>query len=249
MKNNLLKLSILSFISIVLISCNDAKMQKTINTINDVMAEPGSANKPLTNVEVVKGLRQALEIGVKNSVKYLSEPDGFYKDPLFFIPFPEEAIRVKNTLTNLGFEGSIADFEMTMNRAAEVATKEATPIFVNAITEMTLQDGFAILKGNDDAATQYLKNTTSEELKLKFQPIIKNAIETVQLTSYWNPLVTKYNSIPLVNKVNPDLEDYITTKALDGLFISIAKEEDMMRKIPQARATELLKRVFGSLDK
>jgi hypothetical protein len=233
----------------VSVSCNDAKLQKTISNINEVMAEPTTANKPLTNVEVIKGLRQALEVGAKNSVKYLSETDGFYKDPLYFIPFPEEAIAVKNTLTNLGFEGAIADFEMTMNRAAEVAAKEAAPIFVNAIKEMTVQDGFAILKGENDAATQYLRKATGDELRLNFQPIIKNAIESVQLTSYWNPLVTRYNSIPLVKNVNPDLEDYITTRALDALFISLAKEEDLIRKSPQARATELIKRVFGSLDK
>jgi hypothetical protein len=115
---------------------------------------------------------------------------------------------------------------------------------VNAIKEMTIADGFAILRGNDNAATQYLKDKTTAQLKVKFNPVVKNAIQKVEVTKYWNPIINTYNKVPFVEKMNPDLEDYVTTKAMDGLFLMIAKEETKIRKDPMARVTDLLKKVF-----
>ena len=140
----------------------------------------------------------------------------------------------------------VDEFVMTLNRAAETAAKEATPIFVDAIKSMSISDGFAILKGNDNAATQYLRDKTSAQLKVKFNPIVKNAISKVEVTKYWNPLINTYNKIPFIEKQNPDLEDYVTTKAMEGLFLMIEKEEAKIRKDPLARVSDILKRVFGS---
>jgi len=140
----------------------------------------------------------------------------------------------------------VDEFVLTLNRAAETASKEAAPIFVDAIKNMSIADGFAILKGNNNAATQYLREKTSASLKIKFNPIVKNAISTVEVTKYWNPIISAYNKIPFTEKQNPDLEDYVTTKAMDGLFLMIQKEEANIRLNPAARVTDILKKVFGS---
>lgn len=214
------------------------------SVMEQVSTEMGSTNPSLTNDEVIRGLREALTVGTNNSSSLTSKLDGFYKNPEIFIPFPEEAIKVKNTVEDLGMKKQVDEFVMTLNRAAETATKEAAPIFVNAIKEMTIADGFAILKGNDNAATQYLKDKTSAQLKVKFNPVVKNAIQKVEVTKYWNPVINTYNKVPFVEPMNPNLEDYITTKAMDGLFLMIEKEEAKIRKDPMARVTDLLKKVF-----
>jgi hypothetical protein len=233
-----MKKSIIAAISIfTLISC--AEMTSVMEQVNT-----GTSTPSLTNDEVIRGLREALTIGTNNSSSLTSKLDGFYKNPEIFIPFPPEAIKVKNKVDELGMKKQVDEFVMTLNRAAETATLEAAPIFVNAIKEMTIADGFAILRGNDNAATQYLKDKTTPQLKVKFNPIVKNAIQKVEVTKYWNPIINTYNKVPFVEKMNPDLEDYVTTKAMDGLFLMIAKEETKIRKDPMARVTDLLKKVF-----
>lgn len=200
----------------------------------------------LTNEEVVKGLKQALEVGTNNSADKAGKLDGFYKNARLFIPWPEEAKNMKEKLMALGFEKKIEEFEMSLNRAAEEAAKKAAPVFINAITHMSVQDGFAILKGADTAATNYLRKSTYSPLHDQFLPVVKEAIEKVRVTAYWEPLVTAYNKIPLVKKQNPDLNEYVTNKAINGLMILIADEEIKIRKDPAARVTDLLKKVFGS---
>ncbi len=201
--------------------------------------------KPLTNDEVIRGLREALNVGTNNSTASASKADGFYKNALVFIPFPPEAEKIKNIVVNLGMQKQVDDFVMTMNRAAEEAAKEAAPIFIAAIKSMSIADGFTILKGADNAATTYLHDKTSGELNTKFSPIIKKAIEKVEVTKYWNPIITTYNKIPGIEKQNPNLEQYITLKALEGLFKLVAGEEKKIRTDPLAQVTALLKRVFG----
>lgn len=225
---------------ITLMSC--AEMSTVLEQVNTATGTTPS----LSNDEVIRGLREALTIGTNNSSSLTSKLDGFYKNPEIFIPFPEEAIKVKNTVEDLGMKKQVDEFVMTLNRAAETATKEAAPIFVDAIKQMTIADGFAILRGEDNAATNYLKEKTSSQLKIKFNPIVKNAIQKVEVTKYWNPVISTYNKVPFVEPMNPNLEDYITTKAMDGLFLMIAKEETKIRKDPFARVTDLLKKVFGS---
>lgn len=201
--------------------------------------------KPLTNDEVIRGLREALSVGTNNSTAATAKVDGFYKNPLIFIPFPAEAEKVKTTVINLGMQKQVDDFVMTLNRAAEEASKEAAPIFLDAIKQMSITDGFKILKGADNAATVYLKDKTTVNLTAKFTPIIKKAIEKVQVTKYWNPVISTYNKVPGVEKMNPDLEKYITARAMEGLFKLIAKEERKIRTDPLAQVTALLKKVFG----
>jgi hypothetical protein len=176
----------------------------------------------------------------------VSQVDGYFKNPEIKIPFPPDVKRVEDKLRQVGMGSEVDKFIMTLNRGAEEAAKEAKPIFITAIKSMTIEDAWGILKGQDDAATQYLKRTTSAQLKEKFKPVIKNSLSKVNATKYYSDIVTRYNQIPLVQKVNPELDDYATDKAIEGLFIMIAKEEKNIRQNPVARTSELLKRVFGA---
>ncbi len=199
----------------------------------------------LTNEEVIKGLKEALTVGTNNSSGVASKLDGFYKNPKIFIPWPEEAQDMKVKLTKMGMSKKIAEFETSLNRAAEEAALKAAPVFIDAITNMSLSDGFAILKGVDTAATNYLRKTTYNPLKDKFLPVVKEAVAKVKVTSYWQPLATAYNKLPGVKKQNPNLDEYVTNKAINGLMLLIADEEIKIRKDPLARVSDLLKKVFG----
>jgi len=233
------KIIALTLVSFTAFGC--AEMTSVLNEVNNSTSTPS-----LTNSEVISGLKEALTIGTNNSTALTSSLDGFYKNPEIFIPFPAEAIKVKEKVEAIGMKKQVDEFVLTLNRAAETASKEAAPIFVDAIKNMSIADGFAILKGNNNAATQYLREKTSASLKIKFNPIVKNAISTVEVTKYWNPIISAYNKIPFTEKQNPDLEDYVTTKAMDGLFLMIQKEEANIRLNPAARVTDILKKVFGS---
>lgn len=199
----------------------------------------------LTNGEVVEGLKEALTIGARKSAESASQADGFYKNPAVFIPWPEEAKNMRTKLVQIGMEKKVLEFEESMNRAAEEASKQAADILINAVKGMSVSDGFAILKGSDTAATHFLRQATFDPLKVKFEPIIKVAIEQVKVTAYWNSLVTSYNRIPGVSKQNPDIVDYVNTKAVNGLMILISQQEAKIRQDPAAQVTDLLKKVFG----
>jgi hypothetical protein len=206
----------------------------------------GTTTPALSNEEVIKGLREALSVGTNNSSASASKVDGYLKNPRLFIPWPEEAKDMREKLIKLGLQKKVEEFETSLNRAAEEAAKKAGNVFLDAITKMSVSDGFAILKGADTAATNFLRKTSYSPLYDQFMPIVKEAIAKVKVTSYWNPLVTKYNKLPGVKKQNPDLNDYVTKKAANGLFVLIADEEAKIRKDPAARVTDLLKKVFGS---
>lgn len=218
------------------------KLPKTIEDAGKVLS--GSSAKP-TDQEVISGLKEALTLGSRNAAALASKVDGYYKNPAIFIPFPPEAKAVEEKVRSLGMDRQVDDFVKTLNRAAEEAAKEAAPIFLDAVKQMTIQDGWSILRGDDRAATAYLQNKTATPLYDKFKPVVTRAIEKVQVTKYWNPIITAYNKIPFVQKMNPDLEDYTTRKAIEGLFYLVGKEEEKIRKDPGARVTELLKKVFG----
>ncbi len=207
----------------------------------------GAASKPLSNDQVISGLKDALTVGTNNSTGIASKVDGFYKNPKLFIPFPPQAKQVKSKMDALGMKPQTDKFVMTLNRAAEEAAKNAAPVFIAAVKGMSIGDGFKILKGADNAATQFLKDRTTADLTQKFTPIVKAALDKVQITKYWNPIITKYNKIPMVQKQNPDLTAYVTQKAMAGLFLLIAEEELKIRKDPMARVTDILRTVFGSL--
>jgi hypothetical protein len=200
----------------------------------------------LTNEEVINGLKEALAVGTNSASALAGKMDGFYKNPRLYIPWPPEAIAMKEKLMKLGFASKIEEFELSLNRAAEEAATNASPVFTDAIKKMTVQDGFAILKGADTAATHYLRKTTYAPLKEQFLPVVKAAIEKVSVTKYWNPLVNAYNMVPGVKKQNPDLDDYVTNRTINGLMLLIADEEAKIRNNPAARVSALLKKVFGS---
>lgn len=217
-----------------------------INTASSVLGGGNSAAAPsLTNDEVINGLKEALSVGTNNSSGLASKADGYLKNPKIFIPWPQEAKDMRDKLVKLGMEKKVKEFETSLNRAAEEAAKKASPVFLDAIKGMSIGDGFAILNGADSAATHYLREKTFAPLKAQFMPVVKEAITKVKVTSYWNPLVTKYNKIPGVKKQNPDLNDYVCTKAINGLMTLILEEEAKIRKDPMARVTDLLKKVFG----
>jgi hypothetical protein len=204
----------------------------------------------LTNDEVISGLKEALNVGIKNAVNLSSVTDGFLKNDVIRLPFPPDAIKVREKAINFGLSKQVTTFEETLNRAAEEATKKALPIFVDAIKNMSVSDGFTILKGGDGAATKFLKSQTSNQLVIAFAPVVKEATTKVQLTAYWNPIITRYNSAMTLSggqKLDPDLDAYITQKAINGLFYLVETEENKIRKDPLARVSDILVKVFGSL--
>ena len=205
-----------------------------------------SKTKGLSEKDAADGIKEALVNGTGESVKLVSALNGYWGNPEIKIPFPSEAREMETELRNIGMSKKVDEFNESMNRAAEKAANEAKPIFIAAIKGMTVKDAISIVRGADNAATIYLKNTTSSELIIKFQPIIKTSLDNVNATKYWTNLITIYNKIPLVKKMNPNLTEYVTQKAIDGLFVMIAKEELKIRKDPMARTSELLKRVFGN---
>ena len=221
-------------------------------TLEGIMSGIPSGTTPLSNEEVVSGLKEALKVGAQNAVSFTSREGGFQNNQLIRIPFPAEAEKVKAAALSLGLQSQVQKFEATLNRAAEKAAAEAVPVFVNAITNMSIQDGFNILKGDSTAATSYLRQQTTSELITKFGPIVQRAIDEVNLTSYWQPLANAYNTSTILTggqPVNPDLKAYVTQKAMDGLFHYVAAEEKKIRRDPAARVSEILRRVFGSIDK
>lgn len=209
----------------------------------------GGSKAPLSNEEVIAGLKEALGKGAEQSVLKGSALDGFWKNDRIRIPFPAEAEKMKGTLTSIGMAKQVEEFELTMNRAAEEAAKEALPILRDAVTGMSVGDGFAILKGGDNAATNYLREKTTAQLTERFRPIVERATQKVALTSYWTPLAKGYNKAGMLTgqkAVDPDLDAYVTQKAIQGLFVLIAEEEARIRKDPLARTSDLLQRVFGN---
>ena len=209
------------------------KAFKLINTEN-----------PLSSEEISDGLIEALIKGSEYSVNSASAKGGFNYNSLIRIPFPEEAKKMKTALIKIGFKGNVESFEKSINSAAELASEKALLILMDAIKQMSIKDALSILNGEDNAATIYLQNHTYKFLYSEFKPIVIFSMKEVQIAKQWNKLITKYNSIPLTKKINPDLEDYITNKTIEGLFILIAIEEKNIRENPKARITELLKKVF-----
>jgi hypothetical protein len=224
----------------LLVACTSTQISQVIS---DFGKETGQ-NTP-TSSEVSEGLKEALLKGVSIGADKLSAVDGYFGNPEIKIPFPPDVKKVEDKLRQIGLGNEVDKFVATLNHGAEDAAKEAKPIFISAIQQMTIGDAWAILKGQQDAATQYLKKTTSTQLKDKFKPVIQNSLKKVNATKYYSDLVNTYNKIPLVEKVNPNLDDYATDMAIQGVFVMIAKEEMNIRQNPIARTTDILKRVFA----
>lgn len=200
-------------------------------------------------LDISAGLKEALNKGITVQVTKLTALDGFYKNEAVKILMPEELTRVESTLRKMGM-GNLADEGIkSLNRAAEDAVKEATPIFVNAIKNISISDAKSILLGTENAATTYLQNSTSKDLYTKFSPVVQESIGKVGADVIWASIIKKYNSIPLISKVNPDITDYITNKASEGVFKMIAVEEKNIRQNLSARTSGLLQQVFALQDK
>ena len=224
----------------VVISC--AELQQVVNTL------PNQTGVGMDSAQIASGLRQALDKGIEKQVTKLTKTDGFYKNQLVKIMLPQELQKVDQTLRDIGL-GSLADEGLkVLNRAAEDAVKEATPIFVSAVKEITFTDAKNILLGPDNAATNYLEQRTNSALYTKFNPVIKNSFSKVGADQIWSNIINKYNSVPFVTKVNPDLTDYVTHEALNGVYKMISVEEKNIRNNVAARTTTLLKQVFALQD-
>ncbi|MFO7371091.1 MAG: DUF4197 domain-containing protein [Bacteroidales bacterium] len=234
--------SIIPFVlaALLLYSCGNTQL------LQDLSKAVGTTAGGYTESEAAQGIREALIKGTNEGISIVSVVDGYFKNSEIKIPFPPEAANIENKLRAVGLGAQVDKAILSINRAAEDAAKEAKPIFVSAITGMTIMDAINIVKGQDNAATQYLQKTTSLQLNDKFKPVIRNSLDKVNATKYWSELITTYNKIPLVEKMNPDLASYVTDKAIDGLFVMIAREELKIRKDPVARTTEILRKVFGS---
>jgi hypothetical protein len=221
---------------LLLTSCETA--QQVLNNL------PASTNTNSTT-QIAAGLKEALTIGTQNSANRLSAVNGFFANAALKILMPPEALKVESTLRGLGL-GSVVDKAiLSMNRGAEEASKSATPIFVNAIKQMSITDALGILRGGDFAATNYFKGKTTAELTNAFRPVIEQALKKVDATKYWADVFSTYNKFS-AKPVNTDLTAYVTDKAVAGIFTEVGLEEQKIRKDPAARVTDLLKTVFGS---
>jgi hypothetical protein len=222
----------------MLLSCD--QLQEIVESAGQI-----ATNTAPTESEVNNGIKEALTVGITNAVFQTSKEDGFLNNSLIKIPFPPEAAKVEKAVRNIGLGNKVDQFVETLNHGAEKAAAKATPIFTNAIKQMTIEDVYNVWRGDKDAATQYLKQATQSNLQNAFRPVIQNALDQVEITKYWNPVINTYNQIPLVQKMNPDLDDYVLQETLDGLFIVLAQEEEKIRENPMARVSDLLRKVFG----
>lgn len=208
-----------------------------------------SPDASLSNDQIAVGIKDALKQGASKAVSSLSLKDGYLGNPSIKILFPEEAKKVENTLRSVG-AGSLVDSAVEkMNRSAEDAAIGAKDILVNAITSMTMNDALNILMGEPNACTNYLRRTTSDQIYQKFYPVIGSSMNKVGAATAWNEVTTRYNKVPMVDKVNTDLNDHITRKAMDGLFKKIESEEAAIRLNPLIRGTELMKKAFAMQDR
>lgn len=231
----------ISLILILLCTVSCAELQ----TIAD---QTMKQSKPISNLEISNGLKQALEKGVEREVNQLTQKNGFYENDAVKVLLPEELTQVEEGLRKIGL-GSLADEGIKlMNRAAEDAVKKATPIFIDAIKNMSINDARNILLGNDSAATDFLKQNTSNQLYQEFYPVVNQSFKDVGADQLWTSAIDKYNRIPFKENVNPDLSEYVTQQALDGVFKMIAKEEVQIRNQLNSRTTDLLRRVFKLQD-
>jgi hypothetical protein len=238
------KLFSVLFLAVGLVEMSQA--QTFLKNLKKQVTGSSSSGSGLSSDEIINGLKQALTLGAQKSADKLSAADGFFKDAAVKVLMPPQAQNVEKTLRNLGMGKLVDDAILSMNRAAEDASKSAAPIFVNAIKRMTVQDGLGILRGADTAATGYLRKSTSPELTSAFHPVIDSSLQKTGATKYWKTVFDTYNKLPTTfRKVDPDLASFVTQKAMDGIFYYVAQEEQKIRKDPAAQVTDLLKKVFG----
>jgi len=237
----MLRKSLLLCFLVFMTSCDE--LQNVVSTLPG-----GTGGVGISDAMIANGLREALDFGIDKQVTKLTQKDGFYKNEMVKILLPQELQKVDQTLRDIGLSSLADEGLKILNRAAEDAVKEATPIFVDAVKGITFNDARNILLGADNSATQYLKGKTQTPLYGKFSPVIQNSFSKVGADVIWNNIITKYNSLPLVTDVNPNLTDYVTQEALKGVYTMIAVEEKNIRTKISSRSTDLLKQVFALQD-
>jgi hypothetical protein len=205
----------------------------------------GSSGSELSEEEIVKGLKEALQVGIKKGSDKVSKVDGYFKNPNIKIPFPPDMKEVEEHARSAGMDKKVDKVIKKMNRAAEDAADRSKPIFVDAIKSMSISEGKEILEGKDTAATHFLRNNTYQQLYDEFRPEIEESLNEVDITRYWDEVITAYNQMPMTENKNPDLADYVTHRALEGLFYMVGQEERKIRQDPVARTKDILKKVFG----
>ena len=201
---------------------------------------------PFSEEEAANALKEMLNKGMGKGVSVLSVKDGYFANPKVKIPFPKNATKVADKLKKLGMQKQVDEVVLSINRAAEDAANSAKPIFIDAIKKMSIKDAIGIVKSNKTAGTNYLNRNTNSALANAFKPIIKISLEKVNATKRWESVMNTYNKIPFVEKVNPELETYVTEKAISGLFFMLAQQEIAIRENPKERTSALLKKVFGN---
>jgi len=238
-----MKTGITLLLLVFLPGCSSSEFKQSLDLINASVEEV-----PLSEQEVAAGLKDALSRGIAQAAIRASASDGYFANPRLMIEFPPDAVEAAKTLHNLGLGREVDRVVLQLNRGAEKAAARARPIFIKAITSMSISDAYSILNGDRDAATRYLISTTGEELRELYRPVISDSLKQVNASKYYADIVRYYNQLPLVRKINPDLDGYATDRAIEGLFLLIADEEANIRANPGARGNQLLRRVFGSLD-
>jgi hypothetical protein len=230
-----------SLFSVVIVRAQGSLLDKAKSAASSLQGGKG-----LSSDDIVAGLKDALNHGTQKSTDKLSAVDGFFKDAAVKILMPPDAVKVEKALRSAGFGKQVDDAILSINRAAEDAATKAAPIFLDAIKNMSVQDGVGILKGSDTAATSYLRKTTSAQLTAAFRPVIEASLQKTGATKYWKDIFDTYNKFPTTfHKVNSDLPAYATDRALYGVFFYVAVEEKNIRQNPAAQVDDLLKKVFG----
>ena len=222
----------------------DAKLGDILKGLKGVVGGQG-----LSEARIVDGLKEALTIGTSNAVTVVSRVDGYYGNPKIRIPLPENVQKAESILRTLGYGRKVDEFELSMNRAAEHAAPEAKALFVDAIKQMSIADARKILEGRDNEATLYFKDKTHQKLEEIFKPIVRSSMSAVGVTSAYQSLDAKVRTVPFAERWTFDLDQYVTDKSLDGVFLMVAEEERKIRTNPAARVTDLLRDVFGSVSR
>lgn len=216
------------------------------NTGATTTSGSNTAGANVTESEAGSAIKEALLKGVTSGIAKLNKTDGFFGSDVYKLLLPPDAVKIGNTLRAIGLGSQVDKAILQINRSAEKAMGYAAPIFVNAVKQMTLTDALNLVRGGNNSATEFFKSKTTDQLKSAFSPVVKNSLDSTSATKYYTNIVTSYNKLPTtMNKVNPDLQDYVTTAAVNALFDQIGKEEAAIRANPAARTTDLLKKVFG----
>ncbi len=229
---------------------NKLKKLKNSNTTTTktTTTSTSTTGGSFTENEAGSAIKEALAKGVANGIANLNKTDGFFGNELYKLLLPPDAVKIGNTLRAIGLGPQVDQAILQINRSAEKAVGYAAPIFVNAIKQMTLTDAINLVKGGNNSATEFFKSKTTDQLKAAFSPVVEGSLDSTSATRYYSDIVNTYNKLPTTfNKVNPNLQDYVTTMAVNALFDQIGKEEAAIRANPAARTTDILKKVFGNI--